>query len=1018
LLAGVMRKVRLGVVVGSAASLALGATAAGTAAQSASTRPLASLLRSPLVTLGRAPLAPRGARYAGPLAKGRQMTLGIAFAPRDAAALRSYATLVSAPGSTEFGHFITPTKFRATFGPTSQAISDVERVLRAEGFNVSAPSRNGLIMQVRARVSVVETAFHVTLNGYRLADGTDGWAASEAPSLQQSIAPDVTAILGLDELIGPHSFLKRPRLTVRSAPPGVAKPAPAASNGGPVPCSAASAGASNYGGYTFDKLAAAYGVEGLYNAGDLGQNETVALFELEPFLTSDISTFDTCYFGATKAQAMLGRLSVRKVDGGIPAGSGEGESVLDVEDISALAPQAHIEVYEAPGSNIGMEYATNDIYNAMVNDDTANIISASWGLCEQALESAAPGAQEVENTIFEEAAAQGQSAFAAAGDSGSNDCAFGATATSPPVEVDDPASQPFVLGVGGTTLLKAAQPPTETVWNDGGGGGGGGGGISSTWASAGWQGQSGVAGVSNSYTKSSAYAFCVPAAGALRPASLPTASLATPPCREVPDVTIEGDENTGTSFYQRNGGGWGTIGGTSTSAPMWAAITADIAASTGCDSLAVNATNHERDLGFVAPALYEAAATSAAGHDFNDITVGTNDIFNLKKGYPATAGYDLASGLGSPVVTDASAGAGSLVAQTGLSASLCELLSPSSATVAVTGLTPAAGPVAGGNAIVVKGKGFSGSGVSVKAVTFGSAQATSFTVETSGTISVKVPPARPVPGTGGETSFTPGPVDVTVTVSTSAGVTTSRPTASTDRYIYVASSGKSLLPSVSGVGPSGGATAGGNTVDIYGSGFGSEGPVSAVTFGTVAATHLKYLTNYEIQVTVPAEGKATVCAGGKGFDAASACQVQVVVTGAHGPSPTWTILPAMTGSMKANDEGIVVPAPGTETDPAPSEYDYAPVPVIKSISPNPYTDAGPKPITIKGSGFNILTLNWVNVGAADKWADNDSSYSSVTATSITLVPYLPSPGSGTKTVEITVLSLGGLSAAAKLSYHA
>ncbi|HEV8064273.1 MAG TPA: IPT/TIG domain-containing protein, partial [Acidimicrobiales bacterium] len=580
-----------------------------------------------------------------------------------------------------------------------------------------------------------------------------------------------------------------------------------------------------------------------------------------------------------------------------------------------------------------------------------------------------------------------------------------ATPTKPDVSVDDPASQAYVVGVGGTTLVSPTIPPNQKVWNDGAEGGGGGGGISSTWPSPGWQSRSNVAGVTNTYSKSASYAFCVPAAKLAK-------SYAQPPCREVPDVTIDADEDTGTSFYEALYGGWSTIGGTSTAAPMWAAITADISASSVCSGLTVNATNDERDLGFVSPALYEGAAAAKPGADFTDVTKGNNDIFGLGKGYPATTGYDMASGLGSPVVTSGGA------VKSGLTSALCSLLSASNVPVSVTSLSPQAGPATGGNAVTVAGKGFAGSGVSVLAVTFGQRPAKSFKVLANGSISAVAPPAAPVPGTAGESAETPMPVDVTVTVKTSAGVRTSRPTTATSRYIYVASNGGKLLPSVSGVGPSGGLSSGGNTVDVYGSGFKVEGPISSVTFGAVKGTNVRVLSDYELEVTVPGQSKATKCSEGTGFEPADVCQVQVVVTGAHGASPRSTILPAMTGKMVFSSAGIVVPAKGTEVDPAPSEYDYAPAPVISSISPNPYSEAGGKPITIDGSGFSVLTLEWVNVGLASSWLNEQPAFNYVSGSEIQISWQFPKVSAPTSLKGgISVQTVSGLSKSEAFTYE-
>ncbi len=1001
---------------------------AAAAVEQSSFVPVASLLSAPLVRLGDRAVPPPGTKAIGALAPWHLMRLAIAFEPRFPAALESYATAVNTPGSPSFAHFVTPTQFRDRFGPSEVTIVSVQRVLRAEGFTVSSPSRNGLIMPVTASVAVVDRVLRVTEDSFRRADGTLGWAATTAPMLQAPIARDITAILGLDDLLGPHSFIERaPRRSVVPPGGGVAKATGVfrgasgkqANGGGPSACAAATSGAAESGGWTFNQLAAAYGVDGLYRHGALGQGETIALFELEPFETSDIETFDSCYFGAANTAAMLQRLSVLKVDGGVPPGPGSGEAALDVEDISALAPRATIDVYEAPSSTIGTEYATDDIYNAIVNADTATVISTSWGLCEPAMQTAAPGAQEVENEIFEEAAVQGQSVFAAAGDSGSNDCAIGATPAQPVLSVDDPASQPFVIGVGGTSLTAVSQPPAETVWNDGRSGGGGGGGISDTWPSPGWQVDSGVQGVLNSYSGAPGYAFCAPATTAPAVTAPPAPSL----CREVPDVTIDANEDTGTSFYQSSSGGWGTIGGTSTAAPMWAAITADIASSDSCAGLQTNGQSHERDLGFIAPALYEAAASSPPGSDFTDITRGTNDIFGLGKGYPATVGYDLASGLGSPVVTDSKPATGptSVGTDTGLSGSLCQLLTPSDAEPVITALSPAYGPVAGGNTVVISGSGLSGSGLTVEAVSFGATRAAGVVTLANGALSVTAPPAAPPAGTAGQTSGSPGPVVVTVTVASPTGVLTTLPVPSTSRYIYTAGTGTSPTPSVSGVGPSGGPTAGGNVVVVYGSGFGGVGAeVSSITFGGLRATKWRYLNDYEMQVTVPPLTRATACANGKGFEPSSTCQVEVVVANRYGNSPSSEILAPYAGSMTENNQGIVVPTAGTEIDPAPTEYDYAAAPTVTAVQPQPYSEASSQPITVVGTGFSVLTLEWVNVGTPGESTSSYGSFGALTPTRVSVSALLPNASSHARFLPggVSVLGLGGRSKALPFRYRA
>jgi kumamolisin len=239
-------------------------------------------------------------------------------------------------------------------------------------------------------------------------------------------------------------------------------------------------------------------------------------------------------------------------------------------------------------------------------------VSNSWGNCEQAQGTTAITA---ENTLFEEAATQGQSVVSATGDQGSEDCTG-----SNNLAVDDPGSQTFVTAVGGTSLQAPGPPPTETVWNSAGPhGGAGGGGRSCSWSMPGYQ--SNAARSLNIIGPYSSRATCP--AGGLR--------------RQVPDISADADPAHGYEFFWN--GAWQAVGGTSAAAPVWAALLGDADSSRACRGSAI---------GFADPALYQAAST-AYGNYFNDVTAGNNDLTGTNNGvYPAGTGYDMGSGLGSP----------------------------------------------------------------------------------------------------------------------------------------------------------------------------------------------------------------------------------------------------------------------------------------------------------------------------------------------------------------------------------
>ena len=898
--------------------------------------------------------------------------------PRDPEALSAFARAVVTPRSPLYHRYLTPKTFAAEFGPSEQSTAAVERAMRGSRLRVGRVSANGLIVPVTGTVGQIDAAFHTHLVAYRLAGGKEGWAPTKAPRLSRRIAHAISAVLGLDNL----SVVKAPVVGRGEKRPVIGSAVAASVTSPsvretPEACAAASATARANSSWTEDEIAQAYGLSALFATGGLGAGQTIGVLELEPFLRSDIATFDQCFFGPDHITV----IRTIPIDGFALHGSGTGEAVIDLEVLAALAPEAHLDVYETPNTSFG----PIDAYNAMVSADEANILSTSWGTCETSLQVSAPGIQQVENYIFEEAAAQGQTVFASSGDTGSDDCAGTQFSSSKPerpyLSVDDPASQPYVVAVGGTSLRSDTPPlgsDAERVWNDGASGGGTGGGISNSWASPVWQAQSGVPGTE----------------GAVK--------------RLVPDVSAAADEQRGFTFYSASfkspsasssDSGWAILGGTSIATPTWAAIIADIASSSvgACDSLPVRAGG--RDLGFVAPELYAVAASSYAT-SFNNITVGDNDVFGLGLGYAASPGYNLASGLGSPIVTDASGNGG-------LATALCAVATSSAGAMpapSVTGITPADGPTSGGDVVTLTGTGFATPGTSLH-VEFGTATATIDSVSSTAVTVTAPPSAIPPDDTSAGAA---GAVEITVTATDGSAEATS-PATVASLYDYVAESAAgTAMPSVSAIGPPSGNVRGGRLVTIWGSGFTADGSTS-VSFGGIASSSVTVVHDYEIRARVPGESPATVCATGARFDPATVCQVQVVVTTSQGTSVTDSIRPPQFGAVGFNSQGVVEPKRGTEETPAATEYDYVPTPKVTLVATGRSAES---PVRIFGSGFSVLTFDWVNLGSASSVGSEQTKIDYVTPTAIVVTPTSEDPTGGVSVPfagRVSVQTAGGLS---------
>ncbi|MBV9817528.1 MAG: S8/S53 family peptidase [Solirubrobacterales bacterium] len=593
------------------------------------------------VRLGRAPGLPRRAQVLGavPAAVPVHVTIGLAGA--DPAGLRRMAAAISDPTSPRFRDYLTVSQFARRFGAPASQVAAVRGALRAEGLTVGQPTANRLTIPASGSAGGVQRAFGTTLERVRLASGRVAFANRTAPAVPAAIAGEVTTVAGLDDLHLPRPAGRAARPPARAAgqaarplprPAGraarpraraagrAARPRARAAGSGPQPCSAVTGITQRTRSYAANTIAAAYGLASLYRAGDSGSGQTIALYELQTLDPADVAVFQHCYGTHTQ-------VSYDDIDHP-PAGGDDAEAALDIDQLIGLAPGARVIVYQAPPTGA----ANIDILSTIMSQDRAATISTSWGACEPYL---SDGQLRMENELFDEAAVQGQSVIAASGDSGSADC-VGSDGDAG-LAVDDPASQPMVTGVGGTTLYSPAAggqavawapglPLAEGVWNQGTAKGAPlatGGGVSSLWSMPRYQSSAPVR------------------LGVVSPLARPACGAAR--CREVPDVSANANPATGYVVYID--GGWAVYGGTSAAAPLWAAMTALTNALPACRGLSI---------GFQNPSLYTLAGRG--GPAFRDITGGDptsglagNDALGVNGGlYPVASGYDLATGLGAP----------------------------------------------------------------------------------------------------------------------------------------------------------------------------------------------------------------------------------------------------------------------------------------------------------------------------------------------------------------------------------
>lgn len=486
-----------------------------------------------------------GAVDTGPLAAGAQVDLQISLQPRNQDRLAAFLRAVSDPSSKEYKHYLTVAQYAAQYGATDAQIAQVSKYLRSQGLSVGQATANHLTLAVSGTAAQAEKAFGVNLNTWHAADGRAVFANTAKPTLPSDIASVVSGVAGLST-----ASVRTPVNLRSGAAPDAASP-----HAGTV--------------LTPTKARGGYNLTSTISAGDNGSGETIGLVEFSAYTASAVAAYNTKYsLGATTA-------SVVKVDGGTTDTSGSVEDELDIEVDYALAPKAQVKVYEAPNSDAG-EVA---LYAALVSADVP-VISSSWGEPENQENNLSS-----DDADFQEAAAQGQSVFAASGDSGAKD--DGST-----LSVDYPASDPYVSGVGGTNLTVSSSNAwsSETGWS------GSGGGQSDQWSTPSFQ-----------------------------------TSVNSSGHREVPDVSAAGGNNS--PWYIDADGSWTDVWGTSAAAPNWAAFAADYDTAAAAAGLA--------KFGFANSFIYTVAKSSAYSSAFHDVKSGNNG------GYSAGTGYDEVTGWGS-----------------------------------------------------------------------------------------------------------------------------------------------------------------------------------------------------------------------------------------------------------------------------------------------------------------------------------------------------------------------------------
>ena len=575
----------------------------------------------------------------------QMLRLTIGLQPPHVEEEQQFLESLQTKGSHDFHQFLTAQEWTERFDPSVQDEQAVVDWLTSQGLAVTHRFPNRLLVDVEGTAATIERAFGVTMNRYQAGDRTI-YSNDRDPQIPSTLISIVHSVGGLNNLEVMHpanSKMKEPVFPDYVPGPAIGAPSSSHLNGNSSkrsPLKAANSGLlpGFTSGSPYDPQdmysTAGYDASALYNlghccnptgnAGGSPPDTSIAIATAGNQLWSDITTFETNYgLAGNENQLGIDGESVPCTD--TTGASCDGEGTMDMEWSTAMANSfgswvdtAHVWMYDGPNANFS---TFNDLYNHMLTDGAARNFSTSWGCEETYCYDNAD--MDTADGIFAAMVGQGWSLTAASGD-------HGATANCDDnISVMFPASDPYVVGAGGTTMYLSGGPPPSfnsfTAWSGGPDGcalgnprvndGGSTGGYSAYWATPSYQ--SGF------------------------------------PSRGVPDIALNADwYNTPQWMYFSGSGGWNGNGGTSIVAPETVGFFAqENAYLLALGNICGTGSSPCSPMGAVNPYLYDEYHLAGARHyPFYDITTGNNcnDVttFYSLGCWSAGVGWDPVTGLG------------------------------------------------------------------------------------------------------------------------------------------------------------------------------------------------------------------------------------------------------------------------------------------------------------------------------------------------------------------------------------
>ncbi len=503
------------------------------------------------------------AKLLGAVDPSTAMHVTVALQMQNAQALQNLVQQQATPNSPNFGKYITLAQFNASYAPSIDSVKAVHSYLAHYGLTNIAIERNRLFVTANGTAGQIEAAFNTSLSRF-LQKGKQVFVNTTPAQVPQALGGVVLSVLGLNNVVSTTPITQ---CDVKSP----------------------------------QCLRFTYNPQTYWRAYDTthtswGSNTSIAIMaegDVSPVIP-DLRTFEAA-MSLPQAKVTVVQVGLASTDT-----AGVDEWDLDTQYTTGMAGKVkNLYIYDTTSLT---DQDTTLEFNRWATDNLAQVGNASFGICE--FFPYLDGTMVADDQIFLEAAAQGQTMFSSTGDTGSF-CSVGTPNGLPAGApfVGYPATSPYVIGVGGTTLLTNANGTYngEVAWYAGGGG------FSQFEYSPYWQ------------------ASVVPTNDGL-PATF----------RAIPDFSMDADPNTGAIVYV--GGQVTYIGGTSLSSPLAAGAWARLQ------------TSYGNTLGFAAPRLYAGyPAVGTLGNPsgltekedgFNDVLTGANGL------YTSLPGYDFTTGMG------------------------------------------------------------------------------------------------------------------------------------------------------------------------------------------------------------------------------------------------------------------------------------------------------------------------------------------------------------------------------------